>query len=184
MKSNLANMVLSLTVLTVMVGAALAWVNNLTAEPIAQAKAQALADALSQVLPPFDNNPAETATRADGLKLYSATMSGEAAGFAVESYSDDGFGGRFEIVVGFDAKDAVYGYRILSHAETPGLGAKMDTWFATMPHDIKGTSIPLAVKADGGEIDAITGATISSRAFLGAVNRARKALETYKNGLK
>ncbi len=72
------------------------------------------------------------------------------------------------------------GYKVLSHTETPGLGERMCTWFseAGTTHDIRGKNAPFGVRADGGDIDAITGATISSRAFLEAVNRA---VETVAN---
>ena len=86
--------------------------------------------------------------------------------------------GRITILAGFDNAGTLTGYRVLQHQETPGLGAQMDTWF--MPDAghgmVVGSNAPLAVKADGGEIDAITGATITSRAFMEAINKARTAI--------
>ncbi len=187
MKSSLRNMILSLTGLTIFAGGALAAVNLLTAEPIAESQSRILADAMQAVLPPFDNDIASGAVSTpEGLTLYPATFNGSPAGMAVETYSDNGFSGRFNIIVGFDAEGAVTGYRVLSHSETPGLGAKMDTWFCSegTSHDIKGTGDMLAVRADGGDIDAITGATITSRAFLEAVNKAREAFNNYKTEQK
>lgn len=187
MKSTLRNMVLSLTGLTIIVGGALAAVNLLTAEPIAQSQRRILSDAMQAVLPPFDNDISSGAIATDeGLTLYPATLAGEPAGMAVETFSDNGFSGRFDIIVGFDNTGAVTGYRVLSHAETPGLGAKMDTWFCAegTSHDIDGTSGMLAVRPDGGDIDAITGATITSRAFLEAVNKAREAFNNYNKSQK
>ena len=85
-------------------------------------------------------------------------------------------------MAGFDADGRLTGYRVLSHAETPGLGAKMDTWFQT--DKVIGTDTDIAVRADGGDIDAITGATITSRAFTDAINRARHAFNDYNHGSK
>ena len=98
-------------------------------------------------------------------------------GAAVESTSD-GFGGKLRVLVGFNPDGKILGYTILEHAETPGLGAKADNWFQA---DGKGSIIgqtpsdPLIVSKDGGQIDAITASTITSRAFLKAVNNAYNA---------
>lgn len=103
-------------------------------------------------------------------------------GVAVES-TTGGFGGDLKVLVGFDKDGNILGYTILQHAETPGLGAKADKWFQK---DGKGSIIGknpnkdnLTVKKDGGDIDAITASTITSRAFLLAVTQAYKA---YKSG--
>ena len=86
-----------------------------------------------------------------------------------------GFGGDLRVLVGFADDGTITGYTVLQHAETPGLGAKAATWFQK---DGKGNIIgkkavkPLAVSKDGGEVDAITASTITSRAFLKAVNQA------------
>lgn len=180
MKSSLINMLLSLTGLCVIAGAALAAVHNLTKEPIARAKEESRRQALSQILPSFDNDPSVEAFEADGLMLYPAKQGNAISGIAAETYSDAGFGGRIVIMAGFDNDGVLTGYTVLSHAETPGLGAKMDEWFRAdgTGHNVIGTSSPLAVRADGGDIDAITGATITSRAFTEAVNRARSAVNT------
>ena len=182
MKSSLGNMVLSLTVLTAIAGAALGAVNLVTAEPIADAAKRARLEAMEAVLPAFDNDIVASAVKCDdGSTVYPASFEGRSCGAAVESFSDNGFSGRIAVLVGFDADGAVSGYRILSHSETPGLGAKAVDWFEIAPHDIRGRSGDLAVGKDGGDIDAITGATITSRAFLEAVNRARAHYMTFKN---
>ena len=74
--------------------------------------------------------------------------------------------------------DALVVYTLLEHAETPGLGAKADKWFQKGEKgDIIGKSPaePLSVSKDGGKVDAITASTITSRAFLLAVNNAYNA---------
>lgn len=179
MKSTITTMTFSLGGLCLIVGAALALVNNITADPIAKASEKTRAEAIARILPPFDSEITEAV--ANGLPVFAATMLGEPVGLAVQTYTDEGFGGRFSLMVGFGRNGDVTGYQVLSHAETPGLGAKMDTWFQPGAHSIVGSQEPLKVKADGGDIDAITGATITSRAFVGAVNRARKAYDDYVN---
>jgi len=109
---------------------------------------------------------------------------GKALGAAVES-TTGGFGGDLKVLVGFDSGGKILGYTILQHAETPGLGAKADKWFQK---DGKGSVIgrqlsagkPLTVKKDGGDVDAITASTITSRAFLKAVNQAYSAYKGSK----
>lgn len=175
-------MLLVLTGVTVVSVALLAWVNELTKEPIAQANAKALNDAVNLVIPGFDNDPiAEKKTQeVNGVEyaVYPATKGGEYIGAAVEA-SSMGFGGELKILVGFDAQGNILNYSLLSHAETPGLGSKADVWFKEGGKgDITGMNpgeSPLAVSKDGGKVDAITASTITSRAFLNAVNSAYAA---------
>lgn len=185
LKSTLSNMLLSLTIICLAAGAILAGVNLYTAGPIADAKAAALQNAIREVVPAFDNNPTEDAYMAvtgdgDSVKIYPAKKAGEFVGAAVESNTKKGFSGEIRVIVGFDAAGKLYNYSVLQHAETPGLGAKMQEWFRTDKNkqNVLGRTLAdgeLKVAKDGGDIDAITAATISSRAFLNAVNRAYSA---------
>ena len=185
LKSTLPNMLLSLTGICLIAGAILAGVNAFTAGPIAVAKAAALEEAIKAVAPEFDNKPTEEAYMAvtadgDSLKIYPAKKGDETVGGAVESNTLKGFGGEIKVIVGFDMKGTILNYSVLEHAETPGLGAKMQEWFRMDKgqQSILGRSVPadgLKVVKDGGDVDAITAATISSRAFLNAVNRAYSA---------
>lgn len=183
MKSTMKNMVMSLTLIAAGMGALLAWIHHLTAAPIAASMLNAKIEALAEVLPEFDNNPLATEEEkdVDGIRMhvYTATLDGTVTGRAVETSTPDGFSGEIVIMAGFDADGAVTGYKLLSHAETPGLGAKADKWFCdpTGRRSIIGSKAPVYVSKDGGEIDGITAATITSRAFLEAVNKARKAIE-------
>ena len=175
-------MLLVLTGVTVVSVALLAWVNELTKEPIAQANAKALNDAVNLVIPGFDNDPIaeKKMQEVNGVEyaVYPATKGGEYIGAAVEA-SSMGFGGELKILVGFDAQGNILNYSLLSHAETPGLGSKADVWFKEgRKGDITGMNpgeSPLAVSKDGGKVDAITASTITSRAFLNAVNGAYAA---------
>ena len=182
LESSFKNMVIVLTVVAVVAGLLLGYVNKLTAEPIAQANAKALSDAIALVVPGFDNEPAANpdTIEVDSVtyKIYKATKGDKFIGAAVES-SANGFGGALTVLVGFDADGKIIDYSLLSHAETPGLGSKAADWFKKGGKgDITGKNPgdkPLTVSKDGGEIDAITASTITSRAFLNAVNAAYAA---------
>ena len=182
LESSFKNMVIVLTVVAVVAGLLLGYVNKLTAEPIAQANAKALSDAIALVVPGFDNEPAANPDTIEvagvTYKIYKATKGDKFIGAAVES-SANGFGGALTVLVGFDADGKIIDYSLLSHAETPGLGSKAADWFKKGGKgDITGKNPgdkPLTVSKDGGEIDAITASTITSRAFLNAVNAAYAA---------
>lgn len=182
LESSLKNMLLVLTGVTVVSVALLAYVNQLTKGPIARAEAQALSDAVRAVVPGFDNDPIaeKKVQEVDGVgyAVYPATKGGTYVGAAVEA-SAMGFGGELRILVGFDAQGNILDYSLLSHAETPGLGSKADAWFKKGGKgDITGMNpgeAPLVVDKDGGQVDAITASTITTRAFLAAVNAAYAA---------
>ncbi len=185
LKSTLPNMFLSLTIISVFAGAILATANMYTSEPIAMAKAAALEQALKEVSPAFDNNPLAEAYMAatsdgDSVLIYPATKDGKPVGAAIECSTKEGFNGLIKVIVGFDTEGTLVNYSVLEQAETPGLGAKMQEWFRTDKNQqsIIGRSLSkgnLTVSKDGGNVDAITASTITSRAFLGAVNRAYSA---------
>ena len=168
LESSFKNMVIVLTVVAVVAGLLLGYVNKLTAEPIAQANAKALSDAIALVVPGFDNEPAANPDTIEvagvTYKIYKATKGDKFIGAAVES-SANGFGGALTVLVGFDADGKIIDYSLLSHAETPGLGSKAADWFKKGGKgDITGKNPgdkPLTVSKDGGEIDAITASTIT-----------------------
>lgn len=184
LESSLKNMVIVLTGIAVIAGALLGYVNELTKGPIAEANAKALSDAIQLVVPGFDNNPAEAPESIElngaTYKIYKATKEGKFIGAAVES-SANGFGGALNVLVGFDMDGNIIDYSLLSHAETPGLGSKAADWFKKgQKGDITGKNPgkkALTVKNDEGEVDAITASTITSRAFLSAVNAAYAAFK-------
>lgn len=186
LESNFINMVVVLFSVTLIASAAVGYVQTLTAGPIEAAKEAKQANAIRQVIPgEFDNDPNADVWKVqtpDGgeLEFYPAKKNGEPVGTAVKTYTNNGFGGKIWLMVGFNPDGTVSNYSVLEHKETPGLGSKMDTWFTK---DGKGNILGknpgtdgLKVSKDGGDVDAITAATISSRAFLDAVNRASAAL--------
>jgi len=183
LQSTFKNMFLSLFVICFVVAVLLAQVNKMTAKPIADAKALQLENAIKEVVPEFDNSPIEESyfmadSQGDSLIVYPAKKGDEVVGFAVNSYSGNGFSGNIQIMVGFDINSKVVNYSVLEHAETPGLGSKMVEWFKdkTKPtQSVIGRDLSqgnLAVTKDGGSVDAITASTITSRAFLEAINKA------------
>jgi electron transport complex protein RnfG len=119
--------------------------------------------------------------------VYPATLEGALVGYAVETFSNKGFGGRITLMVGFQPDGTVYNTSVVSHAETPGLGDKMDASKSNFSEQFKGihpSTFRLAVKKDGGDIDAITASTITSRAFADAVSRAYEAFLLIENDSK
>ena len=185
LESTLLNMVLVLTSVAVIMGGILAYVNHLTEGPITEQKAKALADGIKSVMGVDEITVAKTDTvsqNVGGKELTYVIYQTQDAnkqdlGAAVES-TTGGFGGDLKVLVGFDPEGKILGYTLLEHAETPGLGAKADKWFQKGEKgDIigKDPKEPLIVSKDGGQIDAITASTITSRAFLLAVNNAYNA---------
>lgn len=175
--SNFKNMVLSLTCITLVAAAALAGVYMLTKQTIDEQKAAKQTAAISAVLPEHDSiaYPEDT----NGIVVYKAYSNGQFAGAAVET-SADGFGGVIRLMVGFDDANHIVNYEVLEQAETPGLGTHVVEWFKNA--DKPGQNLigreatgKMQVSKDGGDVDAITAATISSRAFLKAVNEAYAA---------
>lgn len=177
-ESNFKNMVLTLMMVTGVAALALGGVYNLTKEPIAAAKKARLEQAIGIVVPEFSSIE-ERDVLPDGSKdpvtLYVAKSGEEIVGTAIKTYSDLGFTQRIWIMVGFLPDGTIHNTAVLEHKETPGLGDKMDIskspWSAQFreksPVDYK-----LKVTKDGGDVDAITAATITSRAFCDAVDRA------------
>lgn len=198
--STLPNMILSLGIICLIIASILAWVNSATKETIAQAETKAKVEAIGAVVPEFDNDPfAEKQevvleSEPNPIIVYPATKDGQPVGYAIETYTKNGFSGNVEIMVGFDTESNIVGYSVLKHAETPGLGAKMQEWFSSpapqegLIRDMRGVNMakesPLKVSKDGGKVDAITAATISSRAFLDAIERAYRAYQTLTGGDK
>ena len=178
-------MVLVLVGVSLVMGGLLAWVNHVTEGPIALQAEKALALGIKTVM----GGEKLTVVASDTIRQ---NMGGKEAVFVVHKTQDShqrplgvavesttmGFGGDLKVLVGFDSEGSILGYTLLEHAETPGLGAKADQWFQKgQKGDIIGKSPaePLTVSKDGGQVDAITASTITSRAFLKAVNNAYNA---------
>ncbi len=170
-KSNLKNMALSLTLVCLVCSAILGCVYAVTSGPIQEAEAAKTAASIARVLPPFEGVPEQEVVNVDGTDYKFFRMPG--AGTAVIS-TVGGFGGPLTLMVGFGEDGLVVNTVVLSHSETPGLGAKCQTE-ASFIDQFKGwdpAAKKLAVRKDGGEVDAITASTITSRAYSAAVANA------------
>lgn len=171
-ESTFLNMVLSLLVITLISGFALGFVNDLTIQPKAEAKLKQKINAIKLVLPEFNNNPVEDLKLVkpelakDSMEIYPAYKNNAFVGAAVVGSSEKGFNGLVKIMVGFKPDGSIQNIAILEQKETPGLGTKMkDESFLQQFRSKNPLNFNLKVKKDGGDVDALTGATISSRAF-------------------
>jgi electron transport complex protein RnfG len=181
-ESNFTNMVVTLLLVTGIAATALGFVYDFTKGPIAAAKLKAQQEAVKMVLPEFDEMGESFKVLkeegGDSLEFFPAFKNNELVGTAIKTYTKNGFSGFISIMAGIDSKGNFSGYQVLEHAETPGLGSKMDQWFNNTEkpgQNVLGKN-PEAnkfmVSKDGGDIDAITASTITSRAFLEAMVRA------------
>ena len=181
MESTLKNMVAVLFGITLVASAGVGVVNMITAEPIALSKQAATTAALTEALPSFDETTSEELTIDEmPITVYTATKGGVVAGYAVQTMTKQGFSGTVRLMVGFDTDGRVVNINVLEQTETPGLGTKMCDEGNPLLGSVKGQRLEekklvdgkLAVRKDGGDVDALTAATISSRAYVDAVNRA------------
>lgn len=188
MKSSLKNMVVVLFSITLIASLCVGLVNKITFEPIEKAKAENIQTALKNVLPEFDASE-EKAMTVDELPVivHTAKQGEQVVGYAVETMTTKGFSGEFRLMVGFRASGEVYNINVLEHSETPGLGSKMGDEGNSLLASFKDKNPanmkqPLAVVKDGGDVQALTAATISSRAYVDAVVRAYNAVQQIKGG--
>jgi electron transport complex protein RnfG len=181
--SSFKNMVLSLTLISLGASVALGFVHEFTKEPIELSKQNKKIEAIKKVVPEFTNDPADEMYKlpsewGDSLEVYPAKRDNELVGYGIKAYSQKGYSGRITLVVGFKPEGTIYNITVLEQKETPGLGTKMVLpEFKDQFNDKNPDSFILKVKKDGGEVDAITAATISSRAFCDAVQNAYSTLK-------
>jgi len=187
-ESTFKNMVLSLTLIALGSSAGLGFVYELTKEPIALSVLNKKLNAIREVVPEFDNNPNDemymlATGEGDSLEIYPARKNGEIIGYAVNTYTNEGFSGYINLMAGFKPDGTIINISVLQQKETPGLGTKMsDPGFKDQFMEKNPADFQLKVIKDGGPVDAITAATISSRAFCDAIERAYNTLQ--KGGQK
>lgn len=182
MESSLKNMILTLLVITGVSATAVGLVYGVTKAPIAAADAAKQKNAIIAVVPQFDNDPNTDAVTqtVDGMevKIYTARMGSQTVGYAIETFSKNGFAGVVKLMVGLLPDGTINNISVLSHAETPGLGDKIEPKKSNFGAQYNGKNpgtFNLKVRKDGGEVDAITASTITSRAYSDAVQRAYDA---------
>jgi len=181
-ENSVLQLILALASVTMIATAALSFVYTKTEPRIEEIRIEKDNAAKVKVLPGFDVGTGvftKVKVLPEGLKdsltVSLAFMNNQLFGAAVPTYTNIAFSGRFDIMVGFDIEGNILNTEVLGHQETPGLGDKIDKKKDKFPLQFEGRSPKskaLAVKKDGGDIDAITAATITSRAFCDAVNNA------------
>lgn len=188
-KSNFINMVLTLTIIALVAAFILSYVEQLTKEPISRAKDTRELEAIASVIKEFDNDPfAEkltitSANKKQKFELYPARKDGVINSYAIKTFSNNGFGGKIEMIVGFLMDGSINNFIITQSSETPGLGTKIsDEKFKSQFRGLNPNKHGFKVRQDGGEIDAVTAATISSRAAIDAIKKAAKAYNNFNTG--
>lgn len=184
-ESSFINMVLTLFIVTGVAALTLGGIYSVTKVPIAKAKRQKVEKAIGVVVPGFDTIAMEYKILPEGGKdsltfFVAEKEGGELVGTAIKTYTDIGYSGRFWIMVGFSPEGIINNTAVLEHKETPGLGDKMDIAKSNWSEQFRGKNpadFKLKVSKYGGDVDAITAATISSKAFCEAVQLAVDNLE-------
>ena len=166
-ESTFINMLVSLLMVCLVSAGLLAGVYELTKADIALAEKNKQENALKGVLPEFDTIKTDSI---NGAPVFKAFKNGVYVG-AASITSDLGFSDQIVVMVGIDNAKNIVNYEVLSQKETPGLGTKCVDWFKEQING-KSISTDFKVTKDGGDVDAITAATITSRAFLDAVKKA------------
>jgi electron transport complex protein RnfG len=181
-ESTFLSMVATLFGVTLVAAGLLGSVYALTKEPIRLAELKKKNEAIQVVVPGFDNEPSQEVESmfvdGDSIYLYTARQGEEILGTAVETFTNLGFSGQFKLMVGFAPDGTIIDIAVIKHAETPGLGDKMEKGKSDFSLQFMGKhpdNFKLAVKKDRGDVDAITASTITSRAYCDAVNRAYRA---------
>jgi len=187
-ESTFRNMLLSLTLISLAASACLGFVYEFTKGPIELSNLNKKLTAIKQVVPEFNNNPNDEMYKlptgeGDSLEIYPAKKNSVVVGYAINTFTKNGFSGNISLMAGFSPDGTIINITVLEHKETPGLGTKMtEPKFKDQFNDKNPEEYKMKVKKDGGQVDAITAATISSRAFCDAVQRAYNTLQ--KGGSK
>lgn len=182
LKNPIFKMTVTLIVIAVVVAAAMAFVNQITAPLIAQNDANTLKEALAEVLKADDYQLADNAdAAAEEAQVYQAYAQGQPAGICVLATAT-GYGGDVEVLTGIGTDGKVTGVKVLKHSETPGLGANSEKESFTSQYKEKSGTVGVAKTAPkDGEIQAISGATITSKAVTSAVNTSLELAAPYLN---
>ncbi|MFW5758234.1 MAG: RnfABCDGE type electron transport complex subunit G [Bacteroidota bacterium] len=177
-ESTFTSMVVTLLIITTIASFVLASVYNLTAEPIAKSRQAKRTNAIQEVLPAFDSLRTKNylpLNGEDSLEFNFAYQQEELVGIAISTYTKKGYSGEIKAMVGLQPNGTIIDVVTLEHAETPGLGDKIEKDKSDWSNQFKGKNpedFDLNIKKDNGDVDAITAATITSRAYSDAISRA------------
>ncbi|MBM4153223.1 MAG: RnfABCDGE type electron transport complex subunit G [Kiritimatiellaceae bacterium] len=204
---KLAPLVISMSLISCIAATLMAWAYIVTKAPIAAAQQKKTNEALGQVLPEFDNQPAEESVQSGNVTFYKARKNGLLVGFVGETISYTGYSGPITVLAGLNLDGTITTVLVTKQTETPGLGTvvcgrvrektlskllsgKKETGlppnrildqFSGM--SVKAGDAPWTVKKDGGTLDAISGATITSRAVGDAVFMIAEAFTQQRDTL-
>jgi len=182
---DIARLLVALTLIASISGLILAQVEQVTREPIKEQRRLQMLKALDAVLPEYDNSPDQDTVSVESSVdtkdqpietiFYRARKQGELVGTAFTMVAPNGYSGNIAVMIGILPNHTVNAIEILNHAETPGLGDKIEEpWFKEMFAGKELDHTDWRVKKDGGDFDQLTGATISTRAVVDAVARGLK----------
>jgi electron transport complex protein RnfG len=205
---NIPVLTVSLALIAGIAAALLGWVYLVTEAPIAAASQKKTNAALRDVLPVFDNQPCEETLRIGTVTFYIARKEGAIVGFAGETITSKGYNGNVTVLAGLLTDGTLGTVLVTQQAETPGLGTvvcERARQQKTLSGLIKGATgnglspnvvldqfngkqavagqAPWLVKKDGGTLDAVTGATITSRAVVGAVSTIAETFANQRDAL-
>jgi len=182
LESNLKNLVLSLTSISFFMAALLGFVHSLTKKNIQEAELKKINNAISQVISNFNNNPfQEKIIINKDLEIYIGKKDKEITGYAVKTVSHNGFNGDIVLMVGFSPNLTINNITVIKQNETPGLGSKMsDPKFINQFVNKNPSTFILKPQKDGGDVEAITASTITTRAFCEAIKIAYDTLKNIK----
>jgi len=175
---------ITLTLVCVGAAAVLALVDRVTQKPIERAEARKKEEALRIVLPP-ETASIETRSVPTGGGEIEVNLAlddqGQTIGYAISSSTDEGYGGDVEFLLGLDREGSILTYKIMNHKETPGLGDNLTS--EKFKSQFKGKNLDnfqFKVAKDGGDVQAITAATISSRAACKALEKGLELFQEYR----
>ena len=185
-KSTLTTMSLTLFLVCFFASAIMGGAYALTKDKLEAASNDKIVGAIAGVIPAFDNNPYnDRFTQEYNGKVYTVypgKKGKEINGYAIESASE-GYSGFVSLMIGFIPDGSINDITVLSHTETPGLGDKIEPAKGDFGIQFKGKNpadFKIRVKQDGGDVDAITGVTITSKAYCDAVTNAWEVLKLAK----
>ena len=184
-KSKMIKVILTVAVVS---GLMLSFVYLQTKEPIQNAQNKMISESMKEVVATeFDNNPYEeklvVQRGKEKFTIYPARKDGYVTSLILKTHSNKGYGGRLDVLVGFSLDGTVGNYKVIKHQETPGLGSRVnDDSFKKNIIGKKPDKETFKVRQDGGEIDAITGATITSRALIDAIQKVYRGYLKFNSG--
>lgn len=190
---DISRLVIALTSVCIMAAAALAVVDKATKEKRDNQDRLAKLEAINAVLPEYDNEPDKETKELEGVTFYLGKKDNKIVGIAFAQVSPKGYSGDIEVMLGVNPKGELYGIDVVRHMETPGLGSKIDSpetgnkfknqFFARERSAPLQIASKISPKKDGGEIQAISGATISPRAVCEAVRNGLELFEKVKKNV-